>query len=69
MKSAPWAFIIWDIMYTLIFGFGIYTVIPLNCLRTRNNDLIYNQIGPLFVINIFCNGTWIYLSQIIDIHA
>lgn len=59
VTPAGFAFAIWGIIYLEIIGFTIYQALPQSWAPTRNNDLIFGQIGWLFAININMNSLWL----------
>lgn len=39
----------------------IYQAIPGYCIKSRNDDLIFNQIGYVFALNMLFNGMWLMI--------
>lgn len=63
ISPAGWTFTIWIIIYVLIFGFSVYQLLPGNLVKTRNNDLVFNQIGYLVAINFLSQVLWMSIQQ------
>jgi hypothetical protein len=59
INPIPWAFAIWGIIYLFLTSFVIYMSIPTSWVPSRNNKLIFGQIGYLFAINFFSQGLWL----------
>lgn len=53
------AFGIWGIIYIFDMCFVIYQALPQSWEPTRDNNLIYGQIGVLFAINRFFQAFWL----------
>jgi len=58
---ATYAFSIWALIYTLISVFAIYQALPNAWVPSRNNELIFGQIGYTFTINMIANGIWLVI--------
>jgi len=54
-----WALVIWAPIYACVGTFTVYQALPSSWVKTRNNDLIYQQIGWMFPVNMLCNGLWL----------
>lgn len=39
----------------------IYQAIPHQCIKSRNDDLIFNEIGYVFSVNMLLNGLWLMI--------
>lgn len=59
LSPAVWTFGIWGIIYTLISIFVVYQAFPSDMFPSRNDDLIFNQIGWLFSINMCLQVIWL----------
>lgn len=59
VTPAGFAFAIWGVIYLLLIGFTIYQALPLSWVTSRNDELIFGQIGWLFAININLNTLWL----------
>ena len=62
-------FAIWGIIYLFLTGFAVYQALPASWATSRNNDLIFGQIGWLFAININCNSLWLIVYQFSNVEA
>ena len=51
LRPSGWAFSIWGPIYLLNGVFVVYQALPSKLVPRRNNDMLYNQINALFVIN------------------
>jgi translocator protein len=58
INPAGYAFSIWGLIYSLILVFVVYQALP-GAWVTRNDDMIFNQIGLLFAANMIFNGAWL----------
>lgn len=43
--------------------FAVYQALPDSMVPSRNNKLIYEQIGPWFTVNMIVNGLWLMVFQ------
>ena len=59
IQAAPFTFAIWAVIYLLLLVFVIYQALPADMVPNRPDDLIFNQIGYYFMINMVLNGVWI----------
>jgi len=66
---AGWAFTIWIPIYTLVFGFVVYQLLPGHLVKNRNDDLIYNKIGYLMALNLASMALWMSVQQSDDKYA
>jgi len=49
------------VIYSLLAAFGIYSALPDEWVPSRNNTLVYDDIGYLYVLNMFINAIWLFL--------
>jgi hypothetical protein len=56
-----WAFAIWGIIYSQLGMFVIYQALPASWVPSRNDELIFEDIGYNFVVNIIMNQLWIVI--------
>merc|ERR1711990_280730 len=63
IAPANYAFAIWGLIYTLLMIFVIYQALPDEWVPSRNNTLIFNEIGYQFFINMMVNSVWLVLFQ------
>jgi hypothetical protein len=54
-----WAFAIYGVIYTLLIVFVVYQALPKRMVPSRNDKLIYEDIGSLFLINMIANALWL----------
>ena len=63
VDPAGWAFSIWGVIYTLLGIFTFYQMVPSEWLvymgGFRNDDLIFNKINLIFVLNMLLNAAWL----------
>ena len=52
ITPAGFAFAIWGVIYALITGFVVYQALPTTWVPDRNDDLIFNKIGFVFMANL-----------------
>lgn len=58
---AKWAFAIWGVIYLGILVFVVYQALPSSYVPTRNNELIFGQIGYWFAGNMALNALWLVI--------
>ena len=63
IAPANYAFAIWGLIYTLLFVFVVYQALPNDWVPSRNNTLIFTEIGYQFFINMMVNSVWLVLFQ------
>ena len=63
LQPAGWAFSIWGIIYCLLGVFVVYSILPDTWVPSRSNELIFNQIGWWFPVNMILNGIWLPTFQ------
>lgn len=63
ISPAGFAFAIWGIIYTFLLIFVVYQALPSSWVASRNDKLIFEDIGYLFFINMMVNGLWLVLFQ------
>ena len=56
-----WAFSIWGIIYGSLAAFVIYQALPGSWVPSRNDKLIFEDIGYNFILNIILNQLWIVI--------
>jgi len=61
IMPSGWAFAIWGVIYLLITVFVIYQALPKRMVPSRNDGLIYGDVGYLFFINMIANALWLIL--------
>lgn len=64
IAPASWAFWIWAVIYPFLGLFTLYQALPevvYSWAFDRNDDLIFNQISIMFVINIIALSAWQYI--------
>jgi benzodiazapine receptor len=59
IQPAGYAFAIWGIIYTLVAIFAVYQALPQKWAGSRNNKLIFEEIGWIFSVNMVCNALWL----------
>lgn len=52
INPSAFAFSIWGVIYALITGFVVYQALPSSWVPGRNDDLIFNKIGFVFMVNL-----------------
>ena len=55
---AGWAFAIWGIIYLLMATFAVYQALPSSWVPERNDQLIFEDIGYVFITNVVLNMCW-----------
>lgn len=63
ISPAGYAFSIWGLIYSLLGVFVVYQALPSAWVPTRNDQLIYYDIGYIFIFNMLINGVWLILFQ------
>lgn len=63
IDPAGYAFSIWGLIYSLLGIFTIYQAIPSEWVPDRNDELIFEKIGYVFMGNMLGNATWLILFQ------
>ena len=58
-----YAFSIWGLIYSLLGVFTVYSALPSAWVPNRNDQLIYNDIGYVFFVNMIINGVWLLIFQ------
>ena len=61
VTPADYAFTIWALIYSLIFVFVVYQALPSAWVPNRNDQLIYYDIGYVFIVNMITNGAWLLI--------
>ena len=61
LTPAGWAFAIWGLIYTMIGVFVVYQALPDSYVPTRNNELIFGQIGWNFAVNKISGPIWLMI--------
>jgi len=69
IDPAGYAFSIWGLIYSLIAVFTIYQAIPSEWVPDRNDELIFEDIGYVFISNMLCNGAWLVLFQTNNVYG
>ena len=59
IKPASWAFSIWGFIYAALFLQLGYILLPSSWVPSRNDELIFGDIGYNFALNIFLNVLWL----------
>jgi len=55
------AFAIWGIIYTMLIVFVVYQVLPASVVPSRNDQLIFGDIGYWFAANMVLNAVWLVI--------
>lgn len=58
-----YAFSIWGLIYSLLGVFVVYQALPSSWVPDRNDQLIYFDIGYVFLANMIINGFWLIIFQ------
>ena len=58
-----YAFAIWGLIYSLLGVFTVYQALPSSWVPSRNDQLIYYDIGYVFFANMIINGVWLIIFQ------
>lgn len=61
ISAAGWAFGIWGFIYLLVGSFTVYQVLPDDWVPSRNNTLIFDEMGYWIPANFLLNGLWLVL--------
>lgn len=64
IAPAAWAFAIWGVIYPFLGLFALYQALPewtFDWAFDRNDDLIFNQISIVFIINMLAISAWQYI--------
>lgn len=61
ISPAGWAFAIWGIIYSSLGMFVVYQALPGSWVPSRNDELIFEDIGYNFIVNIILNQLWIVI--------
>merc|ERR1711990_636444 len=56
-------FAIWGVIYSLTTVFTVYQALPGEWVPDRNDDLIFNQIGWLWSLNMILSSLWLPTFQ------
>ena len=63
IRPAGWAFAIWGLIYLLELAFVIYQTLPSSWASSRNDTMIFTQMGYLFAINKLATALWLPVYQ------
>lgn len=63
ISPAGFAFAIWGIIYAILLIFVVYQALPSSWVPSRNDKLIFEDIGYIFFANMLLNGLWLVLFQ------
>ena len=63
IDPAGYAFSIWGAIYSLLGVFAIYQAIPSEWVPDRNDELIFEDIGYVFMANMMGNAAWLIMFQ------
>ena len=64
IEPAGYAFSIWGVIYSLLGVFTVYQAIPDVWIGDyRNNELIFDDVGVWFSINMLINSIWLIIFQ------
>ena len=66
---ASYAFSIWGIIYSLLGVFAIYQAIPSEWVPDRNDELIFGDIGYVFMANMLGNAAWLIMFQTNNVYG
>jgi len=61
ITASGYAFSIWGVIYSLMGLFVIYQALPSEWVPSRNDKLIFNDIGYLFAANLLSNSAWLII--------
>ena len=63
IQPAGFAFSIWGVIYFLILIFVTYQALPSQWCQSRNDHLIFNEIGYWFAGNMLMSAFWLLIFQ------
>merc|ERR1712127_698146 len=69
IDPAGYAFSIWGIIYSLLGVFAIYQAIPSEWVPDRNDELIFEDIGYVFMANMMGNAAWLIMFQTNNVYG
>lgn len=69
ISAAGYAFSIWGLIYSLMGLFVIYQALPSEWVPSRNDKLIFNDIGYLFAANMLSNSAWLIIFGFYNSYA
>lgn len=69
IDPAGYAFSIWGVIYSLIGVFVIYQAIPSEWVPDRNDELIFEDIGYVFMANMLGNAAWLIMFQTNNVYG
>ena len=58
IEPVGWTFAIWGVIYGCLLMFVIYQALPAEYVPDRPDDLIFNQIGGVFILNMILSSFW-----------
>jgi hypothetical protein len=64
IQPAGWAFAIWGFIYLLLMIFVVYQALPLSWVTSRNDKLIFEDIGYMFAANMLLNCIWLMIFRL-----
>jgi len=69
IDPAGYAFSIWGVIYSLLGVFAIYQAIPSEWVPDRNDELIFGDIGYVFMANMLGNAAWLIMFQTNNVYG